>query len=155
VSHTCMIPSSSIRSSNGRKMVILASCKQCAGFPLRSCCSPHGVNGAHKVLHQAIASRGHSGSLHAMRMLSAEILLYPTWRKRCASLALRCIFMFRSNAFHAAGRNRPSSFCKRSLKTTRSTCSRTPTSAPFSPSDKPSCPRICNWQGELEAKGTK
>jgi hypothetical protein len=102
-----------------------------------------------------LPQEGHFGLLHAMRRLSAGISRYPTWRKCCASLALRCIFMFRLNAFHAAGRNRLSSFCKRSSRTTQSTCSRTPTSAPFLLSDKPSCPRACNWQGESEARGTK
>jgi hypothetical protein len=34
----------------------LASCKQCACFTLRSWFSPHGVNRAHQVLHQAMSS---------------------------------------------------------------------------------------------------
>jgi hypothetical protein len=93
-----------------------------------------------------LPQEGHYGLLHAMRRLSAGISCYPTLRKCCALLALRCIFMFRLNAFHAAGRNRPSSFSKRSSRTTQSTCLRTPTSAPFLLSDKPSCPRTCNWQ---------
>jgi hypothetical protein len=102
-----------------------------------------------------LPQEGHSDLLHAMRRLSAGISCYPTWRKCCASLALRCIFMFRLNAFHVAGRNRPCSFSKRSSRTTMSTCSKTPTSAPLLLSKKPSCPRTCNWQGELEARETK
>jgi hypothetical protein len=108
-----------------------------------------------KFYIKQLPQEGHSDLLHAMRKLFAGISRYPTWRKCCASLALRCIFMFRLNAFHAAGRNWPSTFCKKSLKTMRSTCSRTPTFAPFLLSNKPSCPRTCNWQGELEARGTK
>jgi hypothetical protein len=90
-----------------------------------------------------LPQKGHSGLLHAMRRLFAGISRYLIWHKCCTSLAIRCIFFFRSNAFHAAGRNRPSSFYKRSLRTTQST-SWTPTSAPFLLSDKPSCPRTCN-----------
>lgn len=37
-------------------IVFLASCKRCACFTLRSCFSPHGVNRAHQVLHQAMSS---------------------------------------------------------------------------------------------------
>jgi hypothetical protein len=102
-----------------------------------------------------LPQEGHCRLLHAMRRLFAGISRYSTRRKCCTSLALRSIFMFRLNAFHAAGRNRPSSFSKRSSRTTQSTCLRTPTSAPFLLSDKTTCPRTCNWQEESEARGTK